>query len=75
LDTLQKLDRFTKELAAEIAQAYVQSGLSLDGPMPLDRGSTYRHNANLFLVYSLISKTFSPDPSRSGSRFTNCSTS
>jgi DNA repair/transcription protein MET18/MMS19 len=27
LDTLQKLDRFTKELAAEIAQAYVQSGL------------------------------------------------
>lgn len=25
LDTLQRLDRFTKELAAEVAQAYVQS--------------------------------------------------
>lgn len=36
LDTLQKLDRFTKELAAEIAQAYVQSELCLSGSMPLN---------------------------------------
>jgi DNA repair/transcription protein MET18/MMS19 len=36
LDTLQKLDRFTKELAAEIAQAYVQSGSELGSSMALD---------------------------------------
>lgn len=36
LDTLQRLDRFTKELAAEIAQAYVQPELCVSGSMPLN---------------------------------------
>lgn len=49
LDTLQKLDRFTKELAAEIAQAYVLSGLLFGGSMPLDYVVWLcGHSANLF---------------------------
>lgn len=36
LDNLQKLDRFTKELATEIAQAYVQSPLCAGISLLLD---------------------------------------
>lgn len=73
LDTLQKLDRFTKGLAAEIAQSYVHFEICFDTSMQLEH--VVRLDANLFLVCSLISKTYNPDPNRSDSKFTNCSTS
>lgn len=76
LDTLQKLDRFTRELAAEIAQAYVHFKICFDTSMQL--GHMVQLNilgANLSLVYSLISKTYNLDPNRSDSKFTNCLTS
>lgn len=74
LDTLQKLDRFTKELAAEIVQSYVQSEISIF-QCNWDTWCGSRLKTNFSIASSPISKTSSPDLNRNGSKFTNCSTS
>jgi DNA repair/transcription protein MET18/MMS19 len=58
LDTLQRLDRFTKELAAETAQSYV---LSFAAP-------NFGSIADIDLGFSPTSRTCSHGLSRSGSR-------
>lgn len=64
LDTLQRLDRFTKELATETAQAYVSSSLN---------ASVFcRVNADDSLGCSRISRTFNHDLNHSASRFIPC---